>query len=372
MARNNPTAQVHRASLLRSANLVKPALAAAEYVPAYTHIRFANGRMLAHDDIMAIEIKRDGADDVNRCIPGGLLIRALNSFSSESVGFGFDEKTHVLTVSSGRSKVKLPTLAAAEFPFDMPTSEGDVITLTKELLTGIERCLPAAGNDAKKPDQMGVTLEPDSRGYASVYSTDSTTISRYATKSIIGQAGDPSIILPIAFCEQLLALVKAYPDQKNEPVLVLMDGAISAEIGTDGDPVARLFHKTLVDVEPLEFSKVVRRFCDVTKINGDALPIPDSMDAAFGRALLVQENAQAKTTHVELAYTEVSLHSSTDYGDSDEVIDFGKTAKLSDLKFKIDPALVTRALKWCKNIAFYSKVIVLSDGDKFLHIIAHV
>lgn len=368
MARTNNVDQVHRSSLLRAANLVKPALARAEYVPAYTHIRFGDKRMLAHDDIMAIQIRYEG-NAIQRCLPGGLLIRTLSSFSSETVGFKFDEKTQTLTVSSGRSGVKLPTLPAAEFPFDMPEANGDVIGLTKEILEGIERCLPAAGTNDKFPNEMGVTMEVSPNGNANIYSTDSATISMYSTQSKIGQAGDPPVLLPVAFCEQLLSLVKAYPDEKADPALVIMDGALMAEFGSEKDPIARLFHKTLVDVQPLAFSKIVAKYCDPDRVDKKSLEIPDSFDAAFGRALMVQESAPVKTTSVELVNDEIQLHSSTDYGDSDEQI--GCKGVVAASKFKIDPALVARALKWCNRISFNDKVVVMGDGKKFLHIVAH-
>ncbi len=354
----------NRADLLKIAGLVRPALATADYIPALTHILFDGEYATAYNDISAIVVR--AKIGLNRCIPGDLLIRALSSFGGETVAMAFDAKTNALLVTSGRSKIKLPTLAPADFPFEVPTDTAPELDLTPPIIKGIERCLLSAGSDPTHPAQMGVTLEADD-GKAVLYSTDNVTISRARTESWVELPAGSPVILPTFFCEQLISLAKAFP--KAKPILVLLPGGLLVDYVDEVGSVASLFSKTVVDLTPIDFPTIVGRFVDPAKAGKAMVKIPDALDSAFGRALLVLSQEPAKTTTVTVEGKMLTLESDSAMGQSDDEIAFDHP----DVTAKVDPALVVRGLKACSKMSITKKVLVLGDdaGD-FLHLISYV
>lgn len=355
-----------RAALLKIANLIRPALATQDYIPALTHIKFDGQFATAYNDISAIVVQAEV--DIKRCVPGDLLIRALGSFGGETVALAYDDKNSSLLLSSGRSKLKLPTMPTADFPFEVPSDQAPEITMTKDMIKGIEQCLLSVGNDPTHPAQMGVTLEVDGEGRAVMFSTDNFTISRYQTSTKIVLSGDTPVIMPTFFCVQLIAIAKAFPE--CEVVLVMLPGALLADFLPAGkSTTASLFTKTIVDLEPLDFHKIVKKHCDPVKVVKDLITIPDALDAAFERALLVLTNELDKSTEVIVSPEGIDLHSTSAMGDSDDEID----AKIgTSMKFLVDPTLVVRGTKQASKIGFYPRVMVLAnESASFLHLIAH-
>lgn len=357
----------NRAALLQVAALLRPALSTQDYIPALKHIKFDGAFASAYNDISAIVVACEV--DIKRCVPGDLLIRALGSFGGETVALAFDDKTSALLLSSGRSKLKLPTLPAADFPFDVPQEVADEIVLTPDILKGIERCLLSVGSDPTHPAQMGVTLDSGLGGHASLYSTDNFTISYYQTKDAIKLPGESPVIMPTFFCEQLLSLAKAHP--RTDAMLVLLAGALLVDfIDEAKNTVASLFTKTVVDLEPLDFGKIINKHVGGRGSSTKPTTIPPEFDAAFERALLVLSNELDKSTLVSIDDNSIVLNSTSAMGDADDEIEF-KTAG-GHSEFHVDPTLVVRASKSCSKVAFMPKVLMLTNDDgNFTHLIAH-
>jgi len=358
-----------RETLAKVASLVKPALASQSYIPALTHIRFDGEYATTYNDVASISVA--ASVDINRCVPGDLLIKAIGSFGGESVLMQM--KDSALHISSGRSKIKLPTLPYSDFPLKVPPAdEADgEIPLGADILKGIERCLISVGNDTAHPQQMGVTLDKEG-GFAVLYSTDNYSLSRYQTKTKIKLPGDAPIILPTFFCEQMVSLSRTYPDHQIS--LLIHAGALVAEFGGGDDKVdAILFTKTLVDLVPRDFGKaIIKAIGKPDTVKNLLEPIPDAFDAAFARALLVLSSEHDKSTEVTFDGETMRVHSASSMGDSDDEMPFDQEpSKVAG--FVIDPALVIRASKSCSMIACYPNALVLADKDvSFIHLISHL
>jgi DNA polymerase III sliding clamp (beta) subunit (PCNA family) len=353
----------NRENLIKIANLVRPALASQAYIPALTHIRFDGQQATAYNDISAISVRCDL--DAKRLIPGELLIKALGSFNGESIVIQ-DGKDGAVVVKSGRSQVKMPTLELAQFPLELPKGKAPEIEVTADILRGIQRCLVSVGNDPTHPAQMGITLDVGPEGNAVLYSTDNFTISCYETNSDITLPGDAPIILPRFFCEQLLKLKSAFPDA--EAALLLYDGAIVAELGND---LALIFSKTLVDVEPMDFPKVVKKHCDLNSLGKELQEIPPGFDEALERALLVLSGEVDKATKITPGDGVFAMHSSSSMGDAEDR--FSKFEPPDMPAFHVDPTHLSRAGALCDKMAFLPRVVVMGgDNGKFVHLISHV
>lgn len=354
----------NREALVKIAALVRPALATQAYIPALTNIKFDGSYATAYNDISAISVK--AKVDVERCIPGELLIRALGSFGAEQIMFQEGPDSTII-LSSGRSKLKLPTLGHKDFPFTWPKESASMeIDIDHAILKGVERCLISVGNDPTHPAQMGVTLDVDSKGFAILFSTDNFTISRYQTKTKIKLPGEAPVILPRFFCEQMVILSKAFPE--DEMTLILHGGALQVDFGTS----AKLFTKTPVDLEPLDFPSIVSKHCKLSSLKDSLSAIPDSFDAAFGRALLVLGGELDKATKITIGADTLTLHSTSSMGDSDDSMPYKPDDDAPDEPFNVDPALVARASKVCGLLGFTNKVLVLADSEvQFVHLVAH-
>jgi len=357
---------VNRNALLSLLALVRPALAAQSFIPAWTHVLFAGGSVTTYDDTMSITVKSKDLPDVERCLPGELLIKTLNSFNASDVAL--QEGEHEFLLSSGRSKIKIPVLDAEEFKLPSTGSKNfDTIELDDEILDGIKLCLNAVGTDPTHAAQMGVTLG-DIDGKAVLYSTDNVTISRFKTKCPIKLPGDSPIILPTRFCNQLLVMGKAYPD--SEIKLQVFAGALRAKFGES----ASLMHKTLVDTEALDFETHIENYFEpsnITKLGGYSA-IPNALDAAFNRALLVQGDEPDKRTEVEVTKEEIVLTSKSKMAHADDEIEWDGKMGLRK-PFNVNPTEVLRGIKISTHIAFFQNVMVTGSKDgNFLHLITHV
>lgn len=362
----------NRESLLKIVNLVRPALSTLDFIPALKHILFADGFATAYDDKSAIRVALpDKALSLGLCLPGELLIRALGSFNAEKVALQ-EDKNGSVRVSSGRSQLKLPTLEADKFPFKTPSNpNAPFFAVGSEIIAGINKTLVSAGNDPTRPATMGVTLDIDEAGYAVLFATDNVTISRYQTAQKIKLPGDSPIILPTFFCEQLLALHRHY--YKPGAVdcdIEIHDGALVAQFTDDDGRLASLTTKTLVDTMPLDFPKIVSKYCDPGKLSKRLTEIPAAFDAAIGRALLVLGNSTDKHMKVSPTGEHLKLFATSDAGESSDSISYDGEGP-SD--FSVDPALVARGLKGCSHMVLLQGVLVLADQKaQFVHLIAHM
>ena len=351
-----------REELARVAALVRPALASKDYIPALTCIRFGGGEATAYNDVTAIGVTC--GLDIERCVPGDFLIRAMGTFGGADVVFerGADGS---MVLKSGRSVLKTPTVDAAEFPFKWPGDEGEVMPLDRGVIRAIERCLVSVGSNPAHPAQMGVTLESDG-GRAVLYSTDNYTVSRCDSGAKIDALpGDAPVILPRFFCEQLVALSKAFPDVK--PVMVFLDGAVLVEFGE----AARILTKTPVDLVPLDFPRIVSKHVDLRKIKDLVGTIPDAFDGALNRAMLVLGGEAVPETKFEVGGKVMGMYSKSPQGTSEDDVPFDNAA--GSFKFSSNPQLLQRGAKACALVGFTERVTVMADADcNFVHLVAHL
>lgn len=356
-------ATTNRDALLKLVSLLRPALSNQSFIPALTHLRFDAGQVTAYNDVTAIKAK--APIDLSACVPGELFIKALSSFNADSVALDALESDKgsitTLLLTSGRSKLKVPVLPVKDFPLREPSGDCHVVPFDNEMLDGIRKCLFSVGSDPTHPAQMGVTLESED-GKAVFYSSDNFTISRCQTKSKVDLPAGAPIILPTFFCEQMLVLAKTYSDDDVD--LEVYPNALRCTFGKK----ASLLTKTLADLEPLDFQKIMGKYLKVADVKKHLCRIPDTFDAAWNRALLVLANEADKATAVA-GGGKLLLQSKSALGHAEDELEMEKLPKAD---FHIDPTLVVRAAKTCGSIAFYDRVLVLaSDDGSFIHLIAH-
>ena len=352
----------NRAALLKACAAVRPALASQPYIPALTHLAFDGEFVTAFNDVSALQVLCDV--ELDCLVPGDALIRALGTYSGDTVLLQQDGE-HVVITSGRSARVRLPALPRSDFPLRWPTGKVPRIAVTDSMLTGIRLCLRGVSNDDKRPAAMGVTLDVLPKKGAVLYSTDSLTISRYEAGDDIELPGDAPVILPTFFCEQLVKLADANKDEKI--VVFLHPGAL---VATVGDERASLMSRIPVDLEPMDFERVMTRMCDVGKLKEHLEELPPEFDAALSRALLVLSQEATKSTKVTVGDGVLHLRSEGAGGVSEDRLVMGSS---TDENFLVDPSLLARAAPHCKHAAFFERVAVMSSHEgRFVHMIAHV
>lgn len=360
------TTTTDRAELLRAAGLVRPAVAEKAYIPALTHIAFNGEWATAYNDRLAIAVRCNV--DVKRLVPGALFIQGLNAFGgNELLVQQTDDK---IVLRSGRSRVTLPTLPLSDFPFAEWPDDGDaIIRMPEAMLKAMERCLFSVNADATKPAQMGVTLDMDDEGQAVFFSTDNHTVSRSQCSSKIKLPGGVPVILPRAFCEQLIVLSKSFPDA--DLTMGMGSGFVDAVFERKKEMVARTFARIPVDPEPLAFPKTLQRHCgDLDKLKKRTTTIPEELDAALARALLVLGAELRKRATVKINDGVLSVRATSDFGDTDDTMKID----LDDVgPVPMDAGLVARGLKLTSRMQMTDTVTILTNDDiTFVHMVAHI
>ena len=353
--------EIDRKVLLKKLNTVKPAVSAQSYIPVLKHFMFDGKTVTAYNDVSAISVSLEA--EFKGCVPADLLIKTLNSLSSDTVIFEIQNES--LLVKSGRSKIKLPVLPAEDFPTVSVMQRTLVaiggFSVSKDMLTGIKLCLLGVGNDTQHPAQMGVTLDPlFSLEQAALYSTDSATLSRFTFNTDMDIPGDAPVILPTFFCEQLLSMARVCEDMKIE----IYNGALLA-VFSDG---STLFTKTIIDLEPMTFAEVFSKYCDKSEAFKRLLEIPEKFEASFERAVIIQSDEPQQSTSVTVAGNRLTLRSVSKAGEIEDVMTFSAVDSFCD----ITPAYVKRMLPVTSKVALMPSVMVLTDDkQELIHLIAY-
>lgn len=355
---------INRAELLKAATLVRPALATANFIPHLMHIQFAGGRATAYNDSLAISVQTP-ALGFDTCLPGDLLIKALNSFKGDTVAVSDDGPN--ATLVNGRARVKLPGLDAAKFPFEAPAlaQAEELCDITSGFLRGLERCLPGVGADRTHPAQCGVTLET-SGGKAVLFSTDNFTISRYtvADETHIALPGDAPVILPTEFVQAVVSIGKVFNDTRG--TLYDSDGLLIASFGKK----AFVASKKLVDLEALDFDAVLKALLPRGKAPKDITEsVPTEFDNALERALMVTASEVDKIMKVSGSATMLKLRAASQVGDSSDEMPFESSP---EDPVHVDPALVARGIKGCAFMAWLPKaLLVASEDHAYIHLVSY-
>jgi hypothetical protein len=165
-------------------------------------------------------------------------------------------------------------------------------------------------------------------------------------------------VMPTFFCNQLVAL-----QELDDQISIEVYKGMLVAVFSDG---TMLFTKTIADMEPSDFKRVVQKYIG----NGDfkSYPIPDTFDMAIERALLVQFADKSKSTEFSVVNKKLTIQTNAQGNSTDEMTYSGE-----DVTFMIDPSRIKKITPITTQMALLPDVMVLSDDTlDFLHLIAHI
>lgn len=202
------------------------------------------------------------------CLPAKIVQEFLSSLSRGTVSVVVEKET--IVIESNRSKAKIPSFVAAEFP---PTPEVTSNTGTdlvkEELLTSLSLVSFSAATDEARPLLTGVRMEPTEEG-TTVVSTDGYRMSMASLKGKDKVSSQPIVIPARAVTE----VIKQGNDEKEAERIRItesIDGQLTFTFGDtqlstrriEGDypnykKIIPSVHETAVTIDTEELARAVK------------------------------------------------------------------------------------------------------------------
>jgi DNA polymerase III sliding clamp (beta) subunit (PCNA family) len=344
-----------RADLVKTLELLKPALAGTNLVPVYQCFMFNGKTVTATNDQIAIiaECKADAAFAVK----GDILLGLLQNSRAEEVKFNLEDFDCHITAS--KSNFKLPYIPKDDFLFQPPHTKrfAHSLTIDSALLEGLQACLQTTSKDNTQPALMGVTLHHGDQ----LWSCDGDAVTRCNLK--VDRSDGPDLLIPNAFCE---ALIKVAIDTDAKAGEFELDNEwAQATLDTGYTLYGRI---AKVD-KPLDHTKLVNDTLG-KKPEGtlDFVPVPKGLNNALSRARVVADPESAKTV-LTVDANKLKLVTETSVG---VVRDSMPVAGHQPVTAYVSAAFVQRAISLCEEFAILENCTVYRHGDDLFQLLSNM
>lgn len=344
-----------------------PFLMAKSFAPILTHFCFNGSTVIAFNDLQAIEVKYKS--ELNCALPGALLSKLINSLQNNALEV--IQKMDEIQFTSGKTKIKVPTLPSEDFIFEMPSVEDcQEIRVPLDVISGLANCLISTSNDLANPEKSGVRLIIHDK-ILEFYSSDSVSLSKFVYNSPDVPDCVIDIIIPSAFCEQLIRLTKTKASDVEETAFVNIfispddeDTFLIAEI----DANITIFTRLIEVEEKIYYDEIINSFeTQLSCWNA----IPKELENIIDRACILVAPEESYITSFECKDKNIFIETTSKSGKSDDVLSFETT--LVNGKFRINPEVIKRILGSMTQFAFsFTNPIIAFKGcnGNFLHFAA--
>ena len=338
-----------RTDFIQTLKRASPALSSKDLVPSFSCFFFKDGKVMAYDDVVAIQTT---VDDVS--VEGGLQGKLLMDFlgASRAAEISIEVNDDVAELKASRGRLKLPVLPMDDFMFEWPEEKGHAIEVGDSFMNAIKACYASIGLDPSVPWRMGITLQFES-GALAMYSSDNYSITECSVKlKVPKKLREVITILPPKFCELLISM--GTPKE-----LCLTEDWVTARYEDD----TVLFSKTLHDVKPEGFTTVT------ASIEWDEgfVPVPKGFEGCLTRALVVLGGAEEQ--HSDFIVKDNKLRMFTK-GNVGEARDYTKFKGHSNCTARARPALIRRALSHAESMSIREGQCIAFTGEGFRHLVA--
>lgn len=198
-----------RGEFLSKLSQAAPAINNAGSITELKHLWFDREHIYAYNGGMGIRV--DYPTELELGVHGETLLKLCKT-GSGPLGIKLSDGT--MTVSSGRSHVKLSSLPLSDFmdkesdervvwPYPEEPGGGFELELSEELLDGLRRALLVKPRNHNRVEHYGVSFFPLKEG-AGLYTTDDNTMLEVKVDMTVPR-GVTKFILPRVFAEQLVA-----------------------------------------------------------------------------------------------------------------------------------------------------------------------
>lgn len=343
-----------RLAMLTALNTIKPALATKDLIEELAHVWFDGKTITAYNDA-DLGIQVPFKTDFTGGVRGSLLLGLLHSSRAKEVEIEPGDDGQMKLVAA-RTRIKLGVLDAANSLWQFPkVNLKNTFDITEDFVRALRNVLVSVGNDTSIPEKLGVTLVSD--GGVCFYTTDSKSM---ATARVAAPKGNwlpkkERIILPTAFCEQVLRLCASGGFMEVHPDYVVAGNA-------DGV----LVYARLVDCpQPLDLAGTVAAHSKYPK--GALFDIPTKLALALERAIVLLDGVIAESISLSVSGGKLRLEAHVD--DRGNVRDFITVPEdVPDVMIRVDPVLLKRALPFVHSMAVTDAAVVFIGDDSFVYL----
>jgi DNA polymerase III sliding clamp (beta) subunit (PCNA family) len=328
---------MNRMYLVKTLEMIKPALATNNIVPIFQCYVFGMGCVEAYNDTIAIT----GPCDIEQefAIHGNTLLGLLSNSKAEEVSFEFTKTDVSLTM--GKSVSKLPYMPKENFIFEAPVIEvKKALPITENFMTALELCLNTVSTDTTQMALLGVTLHGKH-----LYSCDGDAL----TKAVIPNSMTDRVLMPTAFCEAAIKIWKS---------MGIIKGTLAANkewVYMDfGD--WHIYGRVLEIPKPIDFDAEITK---TTKGQKAASMVPEGLTDALSRARVLAD-PESQKTQIAVSKGKLRLLTETHMG---QVKDEMPMKGHPDIEINVNAAHLQRALEHCEQIAFLENCTVLEAPD---------
>lgn len=343
-----------RVALLDALNTVKPALASKDLIEELSHVWFDGKTITAYNDAdlgIQVPFKADFVGGIR----GSLLLGLLHASRAKEVEIEPTEDGQ-MKLQAARTRGKLPVLDAERRVWEFPAVNMKAsFDINEAFLRALKAVLVSVGNDTSIPEKLGVTIMAGG-GQVRMFTTDSKSV---AAVKVAAPKGDwlkngARVILPTAFCEQVLRLCAG-----GGFMIIGKDHVIAGN--ADGVHV----YARLVDCPyPLDFTGTVAKH---SKLPDDVrFEVPPKLALALDRAIVLLEGVVGETVDMSIAAGKLRLEAHAE--GRGNLKDFITLEGVQDAELRVDPNLVKRALPYATEMGITEDAVVLLGADDFVYL----
>jgi len=331
---------MNRAELVKTLELVKPALAVNNMIPIFQCFTFGSGTVLSYNDTIAILGPCEIESGIG--IHGNTLLGLLSNSKAETVELFLERDTAVFKL--GKTISKLPFQSEENFLFELPKDDWEFkLQVTESFIEALKLCLETVSSDTTQAALLGITLENDL-----MYSCNGDCLTRIKLKN----KAKSRVLMPTAFCETIVKLWSSLT--MTGGFLRFNTEWVYADFGA-----WNVYGRILEINEPIDFAQLIKR-----TVKGEfppCYPFPEGFSGALSRARVLADPESQKTI-VTIAKNKMTLLTETHMG---EIKDDFKLEGHPDVIANINASHLQNALGSCIEMAVLEKCIILEAPDVF-------
>lgn len=338
---------MNRAELVRTLELIKPALASNNMVPIFQCFTFLNnGTVSAYDDEIAVVGPCELEENIG--VHGNTILGLLSNSGAEEVDFSLAADT--LTIKCGKTVSKLPYQPFENFIFKEPSQKWDYkIPFTESLFDAFKMCLETVSKDVTQTALLGITIERDK-----MYSCDSDAVTRVQLK----HGGKGRVLMSTPFCEAVVRLWSSLAVTTGK--LQFSDDWVYAEFGEWS-----VYGRILEITSPIDFEALIKK-----SIKGKAATqaLPDGFSEALSRARVLSDPESQKTV-MTVSKGRLQILTETHMG---EVKDDLPLKGHPDVKAHVNASHLQRAIQYCDQVAILEGCTVFEKTPDVFQLVSNM
>lgn len=337
---------MNRSELVRTLELIKPALATTNMVPVFQSFIFDQGTVAAYND--SIAIVGPSEFEVPCGIHGLTLLGLLSNSSVEEFDVKFDKE--IITLKLGKTVSKLPFNPEENFIFKEPTDKWAAkVPINTQFIEALTMCLETVSVDTTQTALLGITLQGDK-----IYSCDSDSLTRVKLK----QGAKGRVLMSTQFC---LAVAKLWS------TLDMVKGTLSISddwLYADFD-VWAVYGRILEVSDPIDFEALIKK---TIKAQTPTQALPDGLSEALSRARVLAD-PESQKTFLSIEKGKMNLHTETYMGEISDTLTFKEHP---DVDANVNASHLQRAIQYCDQIAVHDNCVVLEKAPDVLLLMSNM